>query len=177
MTNAFTRWLRALVRPRVVRLAGVLARLGEEQKLADLRASLGRCGANTMIRLPIHIEGAALVSVGDSVSLNPFTHIWGWGGVAIGDRTMIAAHVAITSQTHDPDSVRMDESEVALPVNIANDVWIGSHAVIMPGVAIGEHAVVAAGAVVRENVPAYAIVAGVPARIVRIKSTPRSMAS
>lgn len=170
MMNALTRWLRALVRPRVVRLAGLLARLGEEQKLADLRASLGRCGEGVNLKLPIHIEGRDKVSIGRDASLNPFIHIWGHGGVEIGDRTMIASHVAIISLTHDPDSLHMHASIVAGPVRIANDVWIGAHAVILPGVTIGEHAVIAAGAVVREEVPAYAVAAGVPAQIVRTKA-------
>lgn len=172
MTNRLTRWLRALVRPRVVRFAGVLARLGEEQKRADLCATLGRCGEGVSIKLPLHIEAPAKVSIGRDASLNPFIHIWGHGGVEIGDRTMIASHVAIISLTHDPDSPHMHASLVSGPVRIASDVWIGAHAVIMPGVSIGAHAVVAAGAVVREDVPAYAVVAGVPAAVVRTKNEP-----
>ena len=54
-------------------------------------------------------------------------------------------------------------------VNIGNDVWIGTNAVILRGVNIGDGAVVAAGSIVTKNVPAYAIVAGVPARIIRYR--------
>lgn len=54
-------------------------------------------------------------------------------------------------------------------VTIADDVWIGRHAAIMPGVTIGSGAVIAAGAVVTHAVPPYAIVAGVPARLVRLR--------
>ncbi len=52
---------------------------------------------------------------------------------------------------------------------IGNDVWIGSSAQIMPGVKIGDGAVVAAGSLVSNDVPAYAIVAGVPARILKYR--------
>ena len=55
------------------------------------------------------------------------------------------------------------------PVAIGHDVWIGSGAVVMGGVKIGTGAVVAANAVVTHDVPAYAVVAGVPARILRFR--------
>jgi len=54
-------------------------------------------------------------------------------------------------------------------IAVGNDVWIGLNAVILPDVIIGHGAVIAAGSVVTKNVPDYAVVAGVPARIVRMK--------
>ena len=54
-------------------------------------------------------------------------------------------------------------------ITIANDVWIGRHAMIMPGVHIADGAIVAAGAVVTKDVPPYAIVGGVPARLIRYR--------
>lgn len=174
MIGPALRKLKTALRARIMRLAGTLLRLAEEQKLADLRASLGSCGRNAALRLPLHIEGPGKVAIGDDASLNPFIHMWGHGGIEIGARTMIASHTAIISVTHDPDSGEMHATLLSGPVRIANDVWIGAHAVIMPGVTIGAHAVVAAGAVVREDVPAYAVVAGVPAKVVRMKTQARS---
>lgn len=55
------------------------------------------------------------------------------------------------------------------PVRVGNDVWIGANATILSGVAIGDGAVVAAGAVVTESVPPYAIVGGVPAKIIKYR--------
>ncbi|PWI33180.1 hypothetical protein DI392_12415 [Vibrio albus] len=54
-------------------------------------------------------------------------------------------------------------------IKIGNDVWIGSNVSILPGVSIGDGAVVAAGAVVNKNVPPYAIVGGVPAKLIRYR--------
>lgn len=54
-------------------------------------------------------------------------------------------------------------------VIIKNDVWIGANSVIMPGVTIGNGAIIGAGAVVTKNVPDYAIVAGVPAKIIKYR--------
>jgi acetyltransferase-like isoleucine patch superfamily enzyme len=106
------------------------------------------------------------IEIGRDVSVNAFVHIWGSGGVSIGDRTMIASHVAITSVTHDYNSAEMYKTVVTKPVVIGADVWIGAHAVIVPGVTICDGAVIGAGAVVTKDVPAGAIVVGVPARIV-----------
>lgn len=54
-------------------------------------------------------------------------------------------------------------------IHIGNDVWIGMNAIILPGVKIGNGANIAAGAVVTKDIPNYALVAGVPAKIVRMK--------
>jgi len=55
------------------------------------------------------------------------------------------------------------------PVEIGDDTWIGSRAIILAGVRIGRGATIAAGAVVNKNVPDYAVVGGVPAKIIKIK--------
>ena len=56
---------------------------------------------------------------------------------------------------------------IPAPIHVGENVWIGSHATILPGVTIGENAIVAAGAVVTKDVPADTVVAGVPARPIR----------
>ena len=92
------------------------------------------------------------------------------GPVTIGSHVNLAQGVTVTALNHnfgDAD-LRIDQQGVATKeVVIADDVWIGAHAVILPGVSIGTHAVVAAGAVVTKDVPPHTLVAGVPARIVR----------
>lgn len=54
------------------------------------------------------------------------------------------------------------------PIKIGRRVWIGAHATVLPGVTIGDNAVIAAGAVVTKDVPANAVVGGVPAKIIKI---------
>jgi len=74
----------------------------------------------------------------------------------------------------DFDFLRWPRSKRA-PVTIGNDVWIGANAVILPGVTIADGAVVGAAAVVTSDVPPYAIVAGVPARVLRYRFDERTI--
>ncbi len=140
--------------------------------MAILIFSLGfkKFGKNNLIYWPVNIYGKDSVSVGDSCAINAFVHIWGSGGVEIGNRVMIASHVVVTSLTHDYLQKSMRFSPVIKkPVYIADDVWIGSGAIVLPGVRIGEGAVIGAGAVVTKDVPAQAIVVGNPAKIIKYR--------
>ena len=92
------------------------------------------------------------------------------GPVTIGNHVNLAQGITVTALNHIFDNVelRIDEQGVSTnPVAIADDVWIGANAVVLPGVSIGSHSVVAAGAVVTKDVPAHSLVAGVPAKIIR----------
>ena len=93
------------------------------------------------------------------------------GPVTIGNHVNLAQGITVTALNHNFENVelRIDEQGVSTnAVTIADDVWIGANAVVLPGVSIGSHSVVAAGAVVTKDVPAHSLVAGVPAKIIRI---------
>jgi maltose O-acetyltransferase len=122
-------------------------------------------GKNNSVWFPLKIYGKENVSIGNNCGINAFIHIWGHGGIEIGNNVMIASHVSITSLTHDYNSENMRFAPIIKkPVIIEDDVWIGSGAIIFPGVSIGRGAVIGAGAVVTKNVQAYEIMVGNPAR-------------
>lgn len=92
------------------------------------------------------------------------------GPVTIGSHVNLAQGITVTALNHNfaDSNLRIDEQGVTTsPVSIADDVWIGANAVVLPGVSIGQHVVVAAGAVVTKDVPSYSLVAGVPAKIIK----------
>ena len=93
------------------------------------------------------------------------------GPVCIGHHVNLAQGITVTALNHnfEDTSKRIDEQGISTkPVVIGDDVWIGANAVILPGVKIGTHSIVAAGAVVTKDVPKYSLVAGVPAKVIKV---------
>jgi acetyltransferase-like isoleucine patch superfamily enzyme len=111
------------------------------------------------------------VRLGDRVEINNFCIVNGTGGVDIGDCTVIGPGARIISYQHRHARGATIQSQPvdARPIRIGRDVWLGANAIILAGVTIGDGAVVAAGAVVRNDVPAYAVVAGVPATVKKMR--------
>ncbi len=118
-------------------------------------------GEEIIIQTPVTISGD--VSLGNKVSMAAYVHIWGEGGVSIGDEVMIGSHTAIVSITHEKKAERMWNTEVKKSVVIGDNVWIGSHCVVMPGVEIGQGSIIGAGSIVTKNVPENTICYGAPA--------------
>jgi maltose O-acetyltransferase len=104
-----------------------------------------------------------VISIGESVSIQPYTYIS--GQVDIGEGTRIANKVSIHAFNHgiDRHNPINEQPLVTDKITIEKNVWIGTNSVILSGVTVGEGAVVAAGSVVTSDVPEYCIVAGVPA--------------
>ena len=92
------------------------------------------------------------------------------GPVTIGHHVNLAQGITVTALNHkfeNPD-IRIDEQGISTkPVIIGNDIWVGTNAVILPGVTIGDHSVIAAGAIVTKDVPPHSLVAGVPAKVIK----------
>ena len=84
----------------------------------------------------------------------------------MGDGVLIGHQVVLATLNHDIAPAKRKNMFHA-PIVIGNNVWIGAHATILAGVTLGENSVVAAGAVVTKDVPAGAVVAGVPAKIIK----------
>ncbi|MHA3704363.1 acyltransferase [Jatrophihabitans sp. YIM 134969] len=153
------------------------------------RARFGR-GCDVRAGLVLTLEGRGRVDVGPDCVLDRGLTLWSAGVVEIGANTVLGHHVTLAARDrltigrdcllaelvsvrdHDHALDRTDvpiaqQGERTAPVRIGDDVWIGAKATVVRGVTIGDHAVVGAGAVVTADVPDWAVVVGVPARVVR----------
>lgn len=141
-------------------------------------------GSNSIIQCELFIFAhGGKISIGRDCFIGANTRIWSGCSIKIGNRVLISHDVNIfDNDTHPFDaearhrhflSIRNGghPSDISLgeqPVHIHDDAWVGAKAIVLKGVVIGEGAVVAAGAVVTKNVEPYTVVAGNPARLVRV---------
>ncbi len=110
---------------------------------------------------PVYIGDRTLVGI-SSVLIGP---------LRIGKDVMLAQHVVLSGLNHGFENVRQPISQQAVStaeIVIEDEAWIGANVVVTAGTHIGRHAIVAAGSVVTKNVPAYSVVAGNPARVIKL---------
>ncbi len=113
------------------------------------------------------------VRIGDRCSINPFTGLWGHGGLTIGNDVRIGSHCTFVPSNHvfaDPDRTIASQGSTHLGIVVEDDVWIGTGVRVLDGVTVGHGAVVAAGAVVTTDVAPFTVVGGVPARPIGSRS-------
>lgn len=161
LATAVSRFLPPLVgnrlRTRLLRLAGVAigegTTFGGSVQLTGLRSSL-RPSANVRIGSWCWVNADVLLDASAEI--------------VIGDFVAVAQKVKFITNTHEigPSTSRAGRN-ISRPISIGNGTWIGTGAIVLPGVTIGRGCVVAAGAVVVQSVPDNTMVAGVPARVVR----------
>ena len=136
--------------------------------LLDLKGINARIEPGALIREKVEIGDGAVIMMGAVINIG--AHI-GAGtmidmGAVLGGRAIVGDHCHIGAGTVLAGVV---EPASATPVIVEDNVMMGANAVVIEGVHVGEGAVVAAGAVVVENVPAAAVVAGCPARVIKMK--------
>ena len=88
--------------------------------------------------------------------------------MTFGDHVFIAPNCTFTTAEHALDAEQRNEGlEVALPITVGNNVWIGTGTIVLGGVTIGDNAVIGAGSVVTKDIPPNVIAVGVPCRVLR----------
>lgn len=116
---------------------------------------------------PFYSEFGKNLHLGEDVFINIGCRFQDAGGITIGDGSLIGHGSTLTTLDHGVDPDRRADM-IPAPIVIGRKVWLGASVTVVPGVTIGDGAIVGAGAVVTKDVPANAIVAGVPARVIRM---------
>ena len=143
---------------------------GDEARMRELMEQMfAEVGENCYIQPPFYANWAGEhVHLGSNVYANFNLTLVDDGHIYIGDKTMIAPNVTITTATHPVlPALRERSIQYNVDVHIGKNVWIGAGVIILPGVTIGDNAVIGAGAVVTRDIPANVVAFGVPCRVMR----------
>ena len=108
------------------------------------------------------------IEIGKNTAINRKCYLDSRGGIKIGDNITISPEVHLITAEHNINDASF--SYQIAPISLGDYVFVGTRAIILPGVSLGNGCVVAAGAVVTKSFPPYSIVAGVPARIISKRS-------
>lgn len=123
-----------------------------------------RLPATSSIGVPMRIDYASQITIGERVLVNYGLHTTSSAGITIEDDVMIGPDVNILTINHEFDNLWV---LIPKPVRICKKAWIGARAILCPGVTIGEGAMVAAGAVVTKDVAPHTVVGGNPAKFIK----------
>lgn len=129
---------------------------------------LGKHGKNCCVNPVFFCDYGYNIEVGDNFFANYNLVILDCAKVFIGDNVFIAPNVGIYTALHPIDAEkRRSGAELALPIHIGNDVWIGGGVSILPGVTIGNNCVIGAGSVVVKDIPDNSVAVGNPCKVIR----------
>lgn len=145
-----------------------LSPLQDEERDNILSSLLGKRGKNVTIISPFYCDYGYNIEVGDNFFANTNFVVLDGAKVKIGNNVFIAPNVGLYTAGHPLDAARRNEGlEYAYPITIGDNVWIGGHVCIMPGVTIGNNTVIGAGSVVTKDIPANSLAVGNPCRVIR----------
>lgn len=124
---------------------------------------------NPWVEPPFYCDYGYNITTGENFYANHGVVILDAAAVTIGSDVLLGPGVNISTASHPLNAERRKQKlEIAKPIVIGDNVWVGMGAQILAGVTIADNAVVAAGAVVAKDVPEGALVAGVPAKVIRV---------
>lgn len=139
-----------------------------EAQAEILRTLLGKMGKEVVFTPPFWCDYGYNISVGDWFYANHNLVITDGAKVTFGDHVFIAPNCCFTTAEH-PTAPEQRKAglEIAKPITVGNNVWIGAGSTVLAGVTIGDNTVIGAGSVVTKDIPANVVAVGVPCRVLR----------
>jgi len=127
----------------------------------------GEGGDTVVLQPPFFCDYGANIRLGEKVFFNFNCVVLDVCPVTIGSFTQMGSGVQILTPLHPMDAAMRRITEFGAPISIGEDVWIGSGALILPGVTIGDRTVIGAGSVVTRSIPSDVFAAGNPCRVIK----------
>ncbi len=157
-------------RDRARDLCWALNATGEADKIERRRitsALFARGGDTVGMQPPFFCDYGSNIYLGEKTFFNFNCVVLDVAEVIIGDYTLFAPNVQIYTATHPMNARTRRTLELARPIRIGSDVWVGGGAILCPGVTIGDRTVIGAGSVVTRDIPAGVVAVGNPCRVLR----------
>ncbi len=133
-----------------------------------LHQMLGEIKGSLVVTAPFYCDYGHNISVGVNFYTNHNCTILDGAKVTFGDNVFIAPNCVISTAGHAIDSEqRANGLEIARPIKIGNNVWLGANVSVLPGVTIGDNTIIGAGSVVNRDIPSNVIAVGNPCRVIR----------
>ncbi len=138
------------------------------KRLVILEKLLGKVGRNIDIQTPFFCDYGCHIETGDNFFANFNCVFLDCNYIKFGDNVFLGPAVQVYAAYHPIDAAeRINGPELASPVIIGNNVWIGGGSIICAGVTIGDNTTIGAGSVVVKDIPANAVAVGNPCRVIK----------
>lgn len=145
-----------------------LSPLDVEERENLIRTLFKRTGQSFCVEQPFYCDYGYNIEVGENFYTNIGCVILDGARVKFGDNVFVAPYCSFYTAGHALDAKQRAKGlEYAYPITIGNNVWIGGHVCVLPGVSIGDNSVIGAGSVVNKSIPANVLAAGNPCRVIR----------
>ena len=139
-----------------------------EKQQELLKKILGKMEGMPVVTAPFYCDYGINISVGRNFYTNHNVTILDCAKVTFGDNVFIAPNCVFSTAGHAIDSEQRSRGlEIALPITVGDDVWIGANVYVLPGVTIGSNTIIGAGSVVNKDIPEGVIAVGNPCKVMR----------
>ena len=172
LTKTYSLLPRSLRNRKMAKLRKKTGKIALVKRYCLLKTLAKSVGDNVSVFPDVYLQNVQGMEIGSNVSFQPMVYIEAYGGVIIGNDVSFAEGASLFSVNHGFDDMITpikDQPLAALPIEIESNVWIGAKATVLGGVKVASGTIVAAGAVVSKDTEKNSIVAGVPAKTIRIR--------
>ena len=152
-----------------------LEALGHEGITLGNNVSIGDYGKVVVSTTLNHI--GRYIRIGNNVGIGEYAYLGGAGGLTIGDDCIIGQYFSCHPENHHFGETHIQVRHQGVSregITLGNDCWVGAKVTLLDGVSIGDHSVVAAGSVVTRSFPAYSVLGGVPAKVLKTRRPPHA---